>query len=125
MKVNDADFDEEHRAFFRFQLVVGNMPIEGEFFMLSVNKTTGLIDMLMASKIDVNVLTKFKCQPLLPIEQAKECLQDVDAVLEWDKRYELDEPAEILIYQFKERTSQLPIKYINATTGELILMKEG
>lgn len=125
MKVNDADFDEEHRAFFRFQLVVGNMPIEGEFFMLSVNKTTGVIDMLMASKIDVNVLTKFKCQPLLPIEQAKECLQDVDAVLEWDKRYELDEPAEILIYQFKERTSQLPIKYINATTGELILMKEG
>lgn len=124
MKVQDASFNEVHRAFFRFHLFVDGLPLEGEFFMLSVNKTTGLVDMLMAPKLDANVLADFRVQPLLPVEQAKKALRNVDSVLEWDKRFEMDEPVEILIYRFKSRESQLPIRYIDATTGELILIKE-
>ena len=92
--------------------------------MLSVNKTTGLVDMLRAPKLDARVLEDFQIQPKLPIEQAKEALKDVDAVLEWDKRYKKEAPDEMLIYRFKSRESKLPIRYINATTGELILRKE-
>lgn len=125
MKVTDASFNEAHRALFHFQLVIENLPIEGEFFMLSVNQTTGLVDMLMTPKLELNVLEEFEKQPLLPVEQAKESLKRVDVLLEWDKRYEMDNPVEMLIYRFKKRKSKLPIKYIDATTGELILMKEG
>ena len=124
MKEQDASFNEEHRAFFHFTLFVQGLPLEGEFFMLSVNKTTGLVDMLMAPKLDAKVLEAFQAQPLLPVEQAKEVLKEVDAVLEWDKRYEMEEPVEMLIYRFKSRESKLPVRYIHATTGELILGKE-
>ena len=124
MKVQDESFNEANRAFFHFGLFVQGLPLEGEFFMLSVNKTTGLVDMLMTPKLDARVLEDFQIQPKLPVEQAKEALKDVDAVLEWDKRYEKEEPVEMLIYRFKSRKSKLPIRYINATTGELILWKE-
>lgn len=124
MKVQDASFNEAHRAVFHFHLFVNGLPLEGEFFMLSVNKTTGLVDMLMTPKVDVKVLEVFRAQPLLPVEQAKEALKEADVVLEWDKRYEMDEPVEMLIYRFKSRESQLPIRYIDAITGELILMRE-
>ncbi|MEG0473037.1 MAG: sigma-70 family RNA polymerase sigma factor [Solibacillus sp.] len=124
MKVKDASFNEANRASFHFNLFVDGLPLKGEFFRLSVNKTTGLVDMLMAPKLEVKVLEVFRAQPLLPVEQAKEALKEADAVLEWDKRYKMDEPIEILIYKFKSRESALPIGYIEATTGELILEKE-
>lgn len=124
MKVKDASLNEEHRAFFHFGLFVQDLPLEGEFFMLSVNKTTGLIDMLMAPKLDVQVLEAFQVQSLLPLQHAKEALKDIDATLEWDKRYEMEEPVEMLIYRFKHRGLGLPLKYIDARTGELIVRKE-
>lgn len=124
IKVKDASFNEEHRAFFYFGLFVQDLPLEGEFFMLSVNKTTGLVDMLMAPKLDVQLLEAFQVQSLLPLQQAKDALKNVDACLEWDNRYEMEEPVEMLIYRFKHRGLGLPIKYIDARTGELILRKE-
>ena len=121
MKVQDPSFNEANRACFYFNLEVQNLPLEGEFFMLSVNKTTGLIDSLMGPKIDIRLLEEFVVQPLLPIEQALEAMCEVDAVLEWDKRYRNDEETvEMLIYRFKHRESGQAVKYIDAVNGRVI-----
>lgn len=122
MKVQEASFNEVHRASFNFQLSLGSLPLEGEYFMLTVNRTTGLVDMLMAPKIDVNILKQFQARPILPLAEAKKSLEAVDVVLQWDTRYEQDEPIEMLVYRYESR--QLPIKYIDAVSGELILWKE-
>lgn len=92
--------------------------------MLSVNKATGLIDMLMGPKMSVNVLKEFTPQPALPFEEVQEALDGIDVVLEWDKRYDQDEPYELLIYRFKERGTNKSVNYINATNGALISMHD-
>lgn len=124
LKVKDPSFNEANRAIFHFGVFVQGLKLDGEFFMLSVNKTTGLIDMLMGPKMSVNVLREFTPQAALPFEEVQEALDGIDVVLEWDKRYDQDEPYELLIYRFKERGTNKSINYINATNGALISMHD-
>lgn len=123
MEVKESTIERRH-AFFHFALFVDETIVQGEFFRLSVNKKTGFIDMLMAPRLSASVLHAFCKQPLMPLEEAKHALCDVEAQLEWDKRYELDDPVDMLIYRFKHRGSGNRVQCIDAVSGQLIVSTE-
>lgn len=125
MKLEAPSFNELHRACFIFSLTVDGYHIESEFFMITVNKTTGFIDMLMTPNIDISVIRAYKPTPLLPLSEAKHALNEVDAVLKWVHHYneDEDEPADVLKYEYGHHKTKQSIRGINAVTGELILMK--
>ena len=123
MKLDEPSFNELHRACFMFSLTVDGYHVDSEFFMITVNKTTGFIDMLMTAHIDISVIEAYTPAPLLPLSEAKHALKDVDAVLKWDHSYQDDDEAEQLKYAFGHSKTKQKIRGINAFTGELILQK--
>ena len=123
MKIEEPSFNEVHRAFFTFPVTVDGHQIDGEYFMISVNKTTGYIDMLMTPTIEISTIEAYTTTAIQDLSIAKHALKDVDCVLQWEKNYATDEPQEILKYTFKHHGTKQSIKGLNAVTGELILIK--
>lgn len=121
MKLDEPSFNELHRACFIFSLTVDGYQVD--IFMITVNKTTGFIDMLMTPKIDISVIKAYTPAPLLKLSEAKHALKDVDAVLKWAHRYNGEDAAEQLEYAFGHSKTKQSIRGINAVTGELILRK--
>ena len=122
MRLEDPSFNEHHRAFFMFPILVDGYRMDGESFVISVNKTTGFIDMLMTPRVDISTIQAYTGTPLLSLTEAKQSLQEVDAILEWSENYEADEPQQILQYKLVHHETQQRINGINAVTGELIRM---
>ncbi|MER1999952.1 MAG: YcdB/YcdC domain-containing protein, partial [Lysinibacillus sp.] len=120
MRLEAPSFNEHHRAFFTFPIVVDGNRMDGEIFIVSVNKTTGFIDMLMTPRVDIASIQAYTSAPLLSIAEAKKSLQEVDAILEWSKNYDSEDPPQILQYKLVHNVTQQRIKGINAVTGELI-----
>lgn len=120
MHIHNPSLNEEERAFFHFGLFIDDMPIEGEFFRLCVNKTTGLIDSLIGPKIRAEQLKKFEQRPLISRAEAMNALDDIKPVLQWHRRYEQKQRVEALVYRLAY--NGLQVKYIDAVTGELICM---
>ena len=123
LKLDEPSFNKLHRACFMFSLTVDDYHIDNEFFMITVNKTTGYIDMLMTSDIDISVIEAYKPTPLLQLSEATQVLKDVDALLKWDHSYKDDVTTEQLVYAFGHSITKQSIRGINAVTGELILKK--
>ena len=123
MKLDEPSFNKLHRACFVFSLTVDDYHVDNEFFMITVNKTTGYIDMLMTSDTDISVIKAYKPTPLLQLFEAKQALKEVDAHLKWKHSYKDDDTTEQLVYAFSHSKTKQHIRGINAVTGELILMK--
>ncbi|MEG0473285.1 MAG: DUF4901 domain-containing protein [Solibacillus sp.] len=121
MALEKPSFNELHRAFFTFPVAVNGHHVDE--FLLSINKTTGNIDMLMTPRIEISAIKAYTSAPLLELSKAKHALKDVDAFLEWAENYNSDEPQQLLNYSFGHYETKQSIKGINAVTGELILMK--
>lgn len=117
-------FNEAQKAFFTFPLHNGNgVQIEGEHFYVSVNRTTGLIDLLMGPKVSLNQIKQFQSQLILPIEKLSVAFKEIDANLRWSKEYDKEEPYEKMKYAICHRESKKKIVGVNAYTGEVILYK--
>ena len=122
MKLDEPSFNELHRACFIFSLTVDEFHVDSEFFMITVNKTTGYIDMLMTPRIEISAINAYTPTPLLKPSEAKQALKDVDALLRWNHSYKDDDTSEQLVYAFCHSKTKQSIRGINAVTGELILM---
>ncbi len=121
LQVEEPSFNNSNRAFFRFPLHDrSGMPIEGESFYISVNRTTGLIDMCNGPDIPIECLEVDCNQPVLPIEELQQAFGKIDACLTWSVNYEAEEPFEELKYMVCQADSMRRIVGINAITGELI-----
>jgi len=123
MKLEEPSFNELHRAFFTFPITVDGYRLDGESFVMSVNKTTGFIDMLMTPDVEISTMQAYTPAPLLALPKVKQSLNDIDAVLEWASNYDADEETEQLNYTFAHHKTKQRMEGINAVTGELILMK--
>ena len=122
MKLEEPSFNELHRAFFTFPITVDGYRMDGEVFVISVNKTTGFIDMLMTPDVEVSTIQAYTPAPLLELSKMKQALNEIDAVLQWASNYDGDVKTEQLNYTFAHHKTKQKVKGINAITGELILM---
>lgn len=116
VKMEDPSFNNLNRAFFVFPVTVEGYRMDGEFFSISVNKTTGYIDMLMTPDLEISTIEAYTSNPIVDLSTAKQSLFNVDAVLEWQS----DESSEKLRYRFRHHGNNQRIKGIDAVTGKLI-----
>lgn len=123
MQVEKPSFNEAHRAFFAFPIVVDGYALAGEMFNIAINRTTGNIDVLMTPKLELDVIQSYNVAPLLPLTEAKKSLQHVDTLLAWHTDYKQEEQVEKLSYTFADQETQQSIRGIDAVTGALILSK--
>lgn len=121
LKVDEDTMNEQNKSFFHFQLFIDSYCLEGEFFEIAVNQTTGLIDVLMTPEISLETLDMYELPPLLPMTKALESLQQVEVALQWQASYEDDVPEQLIYKIISSETKQF-VKGIDASTGKLIAM---
>lgn len=64
MKLDEPSFNKLNRACFIFPLTIDDYQIDSECFMITVNKTTGYIDMLMTPGIEISAINA-RCRNFL------------------------------------------------------------
>jgi len=98
--------------------------IESSRFMVSVSRSTGLIDHYHGPDFDLEQLHRIPSEPVIPKIKARELfLSQLDFELAWKPDYDSESESYILVYQACHRNSKKEIRYIDAITGELILAK--
>lgn len=124
LKIEKSSFNEANRAFFTFPLHVTNgVQIEGEHFYVGVNKTTGLIDILLSPHIELALLQSYEAPAIQPFENVISALKEIDAFLQWSIKYDENETYEALEYKLGQIETKQQIIGIDATTGQLIVVK--
>jgi len=83
---------------------------------------TGLIDYYSGPNFDLDELRQMPTVPAISLEKAyRRFLENIDFQLVWDKNYDNEIESYQLIYQACDRQTKLPIRNIDATTGEIIV----
>jgi len=98
--------------------------IESSRFMVSVSRSTGLIDHYHGPDFDLEQLHRIPSEPAISKTKAIDLfLSHLDFELAWKPDYDSETESYILVYQACHRNSKKDIRYIDAITGELILAK--
>lgn len=95
-----------------------------DMVVVVVNRMTGQIDNYAGPNFDLLELSQFPTEPAISLEEAyRRFVENVDFQLVWDKNYDGEIESFQLIYQDCDRHTRSPIRYIDATTGEIIVSK--
>ena len=87
-----------------------------------VNRMTGQIDNYAGPNFDLIELCQVPTGPAISLEEAyRQFVENVDFQLVWDKNYDNEIESYHLVYQACDRHTRSPIRYIDATTGEIIV----
>ncbi|SKC10710.1 protein of unknown function [Lysinibacillus sp. AC-3] len=117
----DEEEDERESDSFIFHAHNQGLPI-ADMVIVVVNCTTGLIDYYSGPNFDLDELRQMTTVPAISLEKAnRQFLENIDFQLVWDKNYDDEIESYQLIYQACDRQTKLPIRYIDATTGEIIV----
>ncbi|MFF2176019.1 hypothetical protein ACFVT8_06105 [Lysinibacillus sp. NPDC058147] len=82
---------------------------------------TGQIDNYAGPNFDLFELSQVPTEPAISLEEAyRRFVENVDFQLVWDKNYDDEIESYQLVYQACDRHIRLPIRYIDAKTGEII-----
>lgn len=93
-----------------------------DMVIVVVNRTTGLIDYFRGPNFNLDELSQVPTVPAISTEKAfRQFLENVDFQLVWDKNYDDEIESYQLVYIACDRHTRLPIRYIDATTGEIIV----
>ncbi|MGE7694603.1 YcdB/YcdC domain-containing protein [Lysinibacillus sp. NPDC094177] len=93
-----------------------------DMVIIVVNRTTGHIDYYSGPNFDLDELSQIPTVPAISMEKAYRLfLENVDFQLVWDKNYDDELESYQLVYQACDRHTRSPIRYIDATTGEIIV----
>lgn len=120
----EDDEPNEHEAFqFRVHNGVGVL-FESGYLMVSVNRTTGFIDMYSSLDIELHELAAVPSQPnLSKVEAAERFFAALDFKLEWEINYEGEDEEYHLVYKPVHEGKDGCARYIDALTGEFIFGK--
>lgn len=95
-----------------------------DMVVVVVNRMTGQIDNYAGPNFDLLELSQVPTGPAISLEEAyRRFVENVDFQLVWDKNYDGEIESFQLIYQDCDRHTRSPIRYIDATTGEIIVSK--
>lgn len=124
LKYTEPFFSESHRAVFTFLLHdgQGNL-IDGETFLIGVNRTTGKVETLMTPKIDMKTIQDFDSSSIQPLEHVLSALSGADAFLKWQRNYDEANGQDILQYKIGLPETKQRILGIDAVSGKLIFSK--
>ena len=101
MAVEEATFNDMIIAHFTFPLFMGDdLPIEGEYFRIGVNKTTGNIDQILTPIVPLAMLQSFEIESIQPLNK-ETALAHVTAELQWIKQYKGDDARDVLVYKLQ------------------------
>lgn len=98
--------------------------IESSRFMVSVSRSTGLIDHYHGPDFDLEQLHQIPSEPVITKLRARVLfLSQLDFELVWRPDHASEIESYILVYQACHRNSKKDIRYIDAITGEIILAR--
>ena len=66
-------------------------------------------------------LQSFEASTVQPFEDVKSALQGVEAFLQWSRKYDEDEPDDVLEYKLGQIGTKQQVIGIDAVTGDLIV----
>lgn len=116
----------ERRASFQFGLFVGEIPVYMELVHVAVDKSTGEIGHVTASRLRPEELMNIRLSPTLSEEEARTIyLQAVELELQWETDYGSEEPGRQyrLVYRVKDKMKGKSPRLIEAHSGAMILDK--
>ena len=123
MAIEEATFNDMNIAHFTFPLFMANiLPIDGEYFRIGVNKTTGNIDQLLTPFVPLEMLQSFEIESIQPLNK-EAALAHVTAELQWIKQYKGDETRDVLVYKLQNIAPDVDKHYfigIDARNGNAI-----
>ncbi|MFS0864336.1 YcdB/YcdC domain-containing protein [Fredinandcohnia sp. 179-A 10B2 NHS] len=122
----DAEDEEDDRSkeSFIFSMFIGEIPVQSEVLIVTVNTNTGLIDHYSGPSIESEQLKELPKEPVLTKEEANEVFfNHLDFELAWKKDYEKEVDEYHLVYQACDKYTKTSIRYIDAITGEVITSK--
>lgn len=122
---SEEDEPNDHEAFhFRIHNGAGVL-FETGYIIVSVNRTTGLIDMFSGLDLELTELMAVPSQPILSKSEAEErFFASLDFKLEWEVDYDSENEAFKLVYKPFHQGKKLCARYVDALSGELIFGKE-
>lgn len=126
VNVQDAEEEEEDRTkeSFIFSMFNGEIPVQSEVLIVTVNTNTGLIDHYSGPSIETEQLKELPKEPVLSKSEAYEIFfNHLDFELAWKKDYEKEEDEYHLVYEACDKYTKTSIRYIDAITGDVITSK--
>jgi len=117
----DEEEDERESESFIFHAHYQGISI-ADMVIVVVNRSTGLIDYYSGLNFELEEISQMPTVPAISMEKAfLQFLENVDFQLVWDKNYDDEIESYQLVYQACDRHTRSPIRYIDATTGEIIV----
>lgn len=120
----EPSFNAANHAFFSFPIVLNDVRMEAELFMIGVNETTGLVDVLMTPTVSVEMIEAFIAGTPLPLNEALQAVKKLDLKLSWDVEETINKVIDIPQYRLCEHQTKRTVRGLNALTGELILWND-
>ena len=118
----DEEEDEREKESFIFHAHNNQSISILDVIIVVVNRTTGQIDYFSGPNFDLLELSQIPIEPAISTEEAyRRFLENVDFQLVWDKNYDEEIESYQLVYRACDRHNRSPIRYIDATTGEIIV----
>ncbi|KMY33238.1 hypothetical protein ACZ11_07655 [Lysinibacillus xylanilyticus] len=118
----DEEEDEREKESFIFHAHNNQSISILDVIIVVVNRTTGQIDYFSGPNFDLKELSQIPIEPAISTEEAyRRFLENIDFQLVWDKNYDDKIESFQLVYQACDRHTRSPIRYIDATTGEIIV----
>ncbi|MFB7160322.1 YcdB/YcdC domain-containing protein [Lysinibacillus sp. NPDC056232] len=122
IREDEEEDNTSQRESFIFQAYNSQGILIHDMVGVVVNRMTGQIDNYAGPNFDVIELSQVPTGPRISMEEAyRRFLENVDFQLIWDKNYDDEIESYQLIYQACDRHTRSPIRYIDATTGEIIV----
>lgn len=119
---DEEEDDTSLKESFMFHAYNGQGIAIHDMVVVVVNRMTGQIDNYAGPNFDLFELSQVSTEPAISLEEAyRRFVENVDFQLVWDKNYDDEIESYQLIYQACDRHTRLPIRYIDATTGEIIV----
>ncbi|MFJ5566231.1 YcdB/YcdC domain-containing protein [Lysinibacillus xylanilyticus] len=118
----DEEEDEREKESFIFHAHNNRSISILDVIIVVINRTTGQIDYFSGPNFDLHELSQIPIEQAISTEEAyRRFLENVDFQLVWDKNYDDKIESFQLVYQACDRHTRSPIRYIDATTGEIIV----
>lgn len=121
----EAD-EQDSKERFAFHMHNGNgIPVQSGFVLLVVNRKTGQIDHYSGPGVEPEQLDQLPNDPAISKEEAAErFMERLDFELVWKVDYESERETYHLAYRACDRITRLPIRYVDAMTGEILTDQE-
>jgi hypothetical protein len=127
VRENEVEVDDTRKnEAFSFRIHNGNgIPVQLEIVIVAVNRETGQIDHYSGPSFDMEQLSQIPTEPAISKKEARKIFfSHLDFELAWNKDYDKETEAHILVYQACDRYTRTPIRYIDAMTGAVITAKD-